>query len=60
MGKGAATAGTLIVRIATLWFGVLLGLAMFAILTHRLGKQGKTLESGPEGGTLAGDPRPAG
>jgi uncharacterized protein (TIRG00374 family) len=60
MGKGAATAGTLIVRIATLWFGVLLGLAMFAILTHRLGKQGKTLESGPEGGALAGDARPAG
>jgi uncharacterized protein (TIRG00374 family) len=60
MGKGAATAGTLIVRIATLWFGVLLGLAMFAILTHRLGKQGKTLEPGAEGGGLAGDPRPAG
>jgi uncharacterized protein (TIRG00374 family) len=60
MGKGAATAGTLIVRMATLWFGVLLGLAMFAILTHRLGKQGKKLDSGPEAGTLAGDPRPAG
>ena len=45
MSKGEATAATLIVRIATLWFGVALGLAMFAILTHRLSRQGKKLEA---------------
>ena len=60
MGKGAATAGTLIVRIATLWFGVLLGLAMFAILTHRLGKQATERAVSAELAALAGDPGPAG
>ncbi len=44
MSKGAATVGTLIVRIATLWFGVLLGLAMFAVLTRRLARQGVSLD----------------
>ncbi len=59
VGKGTATAGTLIVRIATLWFGVLLGLAMFAVLTHRLGKQGKRLEDISDGPPpLASDARP--
>ena len=62
MGKGAATAGTLIVRIATLWFGVLLGLAMFAVLTHRLARQGTNLEEdlALEGTALARDAGPAG
>ena len=45
MSKGEASAATLIVRIATLWFGVVLGLAMFAILTHRLSRQGKKLDA---------------
>ena len=54
MDKGAATAGTLIVRLATLWFGVVLGLAMFAVLTHRLSRQGKPLDmASPQ---LAGGP----
>ncbi len=43
LGKSTATAGTLIVRIATLWFGVVLGLVMFAILTRRLAQQGRSL-----------------
>ncbi|MDP9238957.1 MAG: flippase-like domain-containing protein [Chloroflexota bacterium] len=62
MGKGAATAGTLIVRIATLWFGVLLGLAMFAVLTHRLARQGTNLEEdlALEGTALGRDAGPAG
>ena len=55
MEKGAATAGTLIVRLATLWFGVALGLVMFAVLTRRLGKQGKALDA-PPGTAMAGDP----
>jgi len=45
MGRGAATAGTLIVRLATLWFGVALGLAMFAVLTHRLSRAGHALDA---------------
>ena len=45
MGKSAATAGTLIVRIATLWFGVVLGLAMFAVLARRLARQGRSLDA---------------
>ena len=59
MEKGAATAGTLIVRLATLWYGVALGLVMFAVLTHRLGKEGKTLDAAP-GGAMAGGPDAAG
>jgi len=59
MDKGAATAGTLIVRLATLWFGVLLGLAMFAVLTRRLARQGKTLEA-PHEPALASGPDAAG
>jgi uncharacterized membrane protein YbhN (UPF0104 family) len=57
LGKSTATVATLIVRIATLWFGVVLGLAMFAVLTRRLAKQGKSLDGTP-GPALAatGDP----
>jgi uncharacterized protein (TIRG00374 family) len=54
MSKGAATTGTVIVRMATLWFGVLLGLCMFAILTHRLGKLGKSLDGDAPDAALAG------
>jgi uncharacterized protein (TIRG00374 family) len=59
MDKGAATAGTLIVRLATLWFGVVLGLAMFAVLAQRLARQGKTLEAAAEP-ALASGPDAAG
>jgi uncharacterized membrane protein YbhN (UPF0104 family) len=48
MGKSSATVGTLIIRIATLWFGVLLGLAMFALLARRLAREGKSLQAHPE------------
>jgi uncharacterized protein (TIRG00374 family) len=48
LGKSTATVGTLIVRIATLWFGVLLGLIMFAVLTRRLAQQGRSLGTGVE------------
>lgn len=44
LGKSSATVGTLIIRIATLWFGVVLGLIMFAVLTRRLAHQGKPLD----------------
>jgi uncharacterized protein (TIRG00374 family) len=53
MGKGAATAGTLIVRVATLWFGVVLGLIMFAVLARKLTREGRSLEA-TDGGALAG------
>jgi uncharacterized protein (TIRG00374 family) len=58
VSKDTATVGTLIVRIATLWFGVVLGLAMFAILARRLARQGKSLDGadGADGTALAGDP----
>ncbi len=57
MGKSTATVGTLIIRIATLWFGVVLGLAMFAVLTRRLAKQGKSLGAPIEPALAAtGDP----
>jgi uncharacterized protein (TIRG00374 family) len=52
--RSRATVATLVVRIATLWFGVVLGLAMFAILTRRLARQGKSLEAAPEPALAAG------
>ena len=59
MSKEAATAGTLIIRIATLWFGVVVGLITFAVLARKLARQGKTLEPAPEP-KLAAGPDPAG
>jgi uncharacterized membrane protein YbhN (UPF0104 family) len=53
MSKSAATLGTLIIRIATLWFGVAVGLVTFGILARRLAKQGKRLD-------LADEPPPVG
>jgi hypothetical protein len=32
------------VRIATLWFGVVLGLIAFAVLTRKLAREGRPLE----------------
>ena len=40
MTKSTAAVSTLIVRLATLWFGVALGLLMFAVLTRRLARRG--------------------
>jgi uncharacterized protein (TIRG00374 family) len=42
--KATASLATIIVRIATLWFGVALGLLMFAVLTRRLARRGIDIE----------------
>ncbi|MEX2247027.1 MAG: lysylphosphatidylglycerol synthase transmembrane domain-containing protein [Dehalococcoidia bacterium] len=43
MSRSAASVGTLIIRIATLWFGVAVGLVAFAVLTRRLARAGHAL-----------------
>jgi uncharacterized protein (TIRG00374 family) len=48
LSKGAAAVGTVIIRIATLWFGVAIGLVTFAVLTRKLNRQGKSLEMSEE------------
>jgi hypothetical protein len=45
MSKSAATVGTLIIRVATLWFGVAVGLAAFAVLARRMAREGKPLDT---------------
>lgn len=45
LSKNTATVGTVIVRIATLWFGVVLGLIAFAVLTRRLQRRGISLDA---------------
>jgi hypothetical protein len=62
MSKSAATVGTLIIRIATLWFGVAIGLITFAVLTRRLARQGKLdrSEKRDAGGEIAVGSDPAG
>jgi glycosyltransferase 2 family protein len=44
LSAGAAAVGTVIIRIATLWFGVIVGLITFAVLTRKLTREGKTLD----------------
>jgi uncharacterized protein (TIRG00374 family) len=44
LSPGDGAVATVIIRIATLWFGVLVGLATFAVLTRRLAGQGITLD----------------
>ena len=39
MSRSAAAVGTLIIRFGTLWFGVLVGLIAFAVLSRRLAAQ---------------------
>jgi uncharacterized protein (TIRG00374 family) len=41
MSKSGAAVATLIIRIGTLWFGVIVGLIAFAILSRRLGEEGR-------------------
>ena len=48
LSKSTAVLGTLIVRIATLWFGVVLGLIMFAVLTRKLAREGRRTEASSE------------
>lgn len=56
MTAGAATVGTVIIRIATLWFGVVFGLVAFGILTRRLARAGKRLDLTPESAIAGSDP----
>ena len=42
--RATASLATIIVRIATLWFGVAVGLLMFAVLTRRLARRGIDIE----------------
>ena len=56
MTKSAATVGTVIIRIATLWFGVAVGLAAFAVLTRKLAREGKSLDEDQDSAIPAGDP----
>ena len=44
LSKGAAAVGTVIIRIATLWFGVGIGLVALAILTRKLARAGIMLD----------------
>jgi uncharacterized protein (TIRG00374 family) len=63
LSKSAATVGTVIIRIATLWFGVAVGLVAFGVLTRRLSKQGKLRDGGEmreAGGEIAVGSDPAG
>jgi uncharacterized protein (TIRG00374 family) len=60
LSKNTATVATVIVRIATLWFGVVLGLIAFAVLTRRLGRQGISLEADVSAALAAADADPAG
>ncbi len=54
--RATATLATIIIRIATLWFGVVLGLAMFAVLTRRLARRGVRLEGAQEPALASSDP----
>ncbi len=56
MSKSTATVGTLIVRVATLWFGVVLGLLMFGVLTRKLARAGHKFEAAPEPALAGSDP----
>jgi uncharacterized membrane protein YbhN (UPF0104 family) len=60
LSKSAATVGTVIIRIATLWFGVVLGLVAFAVLMRRLAKQGKVLDVSSPDAAMAAGSDPAG
>lgn len=44
MSKSAAAVGTLIIRFGTLWFGVIVGLIAFAVLSRRLSALGARAE----------------
>jgi uncharacterized protein (TIRG00374 family) len=57
--RSAATVATVIIRIATLWFGVVVGLAAFAVLTRRLQRSGISLDARDDP-RLAGEADPVG
>jgi uncharacterized protein (TIRG00374 family) len=43
MTKSSAAVATLIIRFGTLWFGVIVGLIAFAVLSRRLAAEGRPL-----------------
>ena len=51
LSRSAAAVGTLIIRFATLWFGVIVGLIAFAVLSRRLAAESEQESPGDE--TLA-------
>ncbi len=48
-GRGAASAGTLLVRLVTLWFAVLLGILALVLLSRQRGAYTEAEESGSLG-----------
>jgi uncharacterized protein (TIRG00374 family) len=58
MSKSSATVGTVIIRIATLWFGVVVGLVAFGLLVRRLDRRGISLDA-PTNASLSPGPDPA-
>ncbi len=48
MSKSAAAVGTLIIRFGTLWFGVIVGLIAFAVLSRQLALESRPESSGDE------------
>jgi uncharacterized protein (TIRG00374 family) len=56
LSKETATVGTVIIRIATLWFGVVIGLIAFAVLTRKLQRQGISLDADLKTLEAEGDP----
>jgi len=57
MSKSGAAVATLIIRIGTLWFGVIVGLIAFAILSRRLAEEGRLRsEQEPPAPALAAEP----
>lgn len=54
MTRSDAAVGTLVIRFATLWYGVIVGLVALVLVTRKLAKRGKTLgEDEPE--AIAGE-----
>ncbi|MHB8514696.1 MAG: lysylphosphatidylglycerol synthase transmembrane domain-containing protein [Dehalococcoidia bacterium] len=56
--QATASLATIIIRISTLWFGVVLGLLMFAVLTRRLARRGVRIDETdePEPALAGNDP----
>jgi uncharacterized protein (TIRG00374 family) len=55
LSKDTATASTVLIRIATLWFGVVIGLIAFAVLTRKLARRGISLDNDVRSAIAAAD-----
>ena len=53
MTKRSAAVGTLIIRFGTLWFGVIIGLIAFSVLSRRLAREAA---AAPDQASEAGEP----